>query len=205
MILFETEPDIAAFVETNLKTQEKIAVSGYTWVGKNRQHKEEGGVGYFIKNSIKNSCTVESDNNTTTEILWIKLKLKGQENLFIGVLYGKQESKHCRKELEEGYEVIERSVYSYTKTNNKIILVGDFNGKIGNDENGITNGDTYITANGRRVRSMVRTLNMVILNKHAKCEGKWTKVNTKNCNEKSIIDYAIRSKTIEKYYEGINR
>ena len=205
MILFETEPDIAAFVETNLKTQEKIAISGSTWVGKSRQHKEGGGGGYFIKNSIKNSSSVEPDNNTTTEILWIKLKLKGQENLFIGVLYGKQESKHCRKELEEGYEVIEISVYSYTKTNNKIILVGDFNGKIGNDENGITNGDTSITANGRRVRSMVRTLNMDILNKHAKCEGKWTRVNTKNCNEKSIIDYAIRSKTIEKYYEGINR
>ena len=33
IILFDTEPDIAAFVETNLKTQEKIAVSGYTWDG----------------------------------------------------------------------------------------------------------------------------------------------------------------------------
>ena len=66
MILFDTEPDIAAFVETNLKAQEKLAVCGYTWVGKNRQHKEGGGVGYFIKNTIKNSCTVEPDNNTTT-------------------------------------------------------------------------------------------------------------------------------------------
>ena len=132
MILFETEPDIAAFVETNLKTQEKIAISGYTWVGKHRQHKEWVGVRYFIKNSIKNSCTVEPDNNTTTEILWIKLKLKGQENLFIGVLYEKQDSKHCVKELEQGYEVIERSVYSYPKTNNKFILVDDFNGKLDN-------------------------------------------------------------------------
>ena len=51
MVLFNTEPDIAAFVETNLKAQEKIAVSGYTWVGKNRQHKEGGGGGYFIKNN----------------------------------------------------------------------------------------------------------------------------------------------------------
>ena len=51
MILFDTKPDIAAFVETNLKTQEKIAASGYTWVGKNRQHKEGGGVGCFIKNN----------------------------------------------------------------------------------------------------------------------------------------------------------
>ena len=51
MILFDIEPDIAVFVEANLKNQEKIAVSGYTWVAKNRQHKEGGGVGHFIKNS----------------------------------------------------------------------------------------------------------------------------------------------------------
>ena len=93
------------------------------WVRKNRQHKEGRGVGYFIKNTIKSSCTVEPDNNTTTEILWIKLKLKRQENLFIGVLCGKQKSKNCMKELEEEYEVIEKSISNYTETNNKIILV----------------------------------------------------------------------------------
>ena len=98
------------------------------------------------------------------------------------------------KELEEEYEVIEKSISNYTETNNKIILVGDFNGKIGNDENGITNGDTSITTNVKRIRSMVRTLNLDILNKHAKCEY----INTKNSNKKSIIDYAICSKTLSK-------
>ena len=57
------------------------------------------GVGYFIKDTNINFCTVEPDNNTTTEILWIKLKLKMQEKLFIGVLNGKQKRKHCKKEL----------------------------------------------------------------------------------------------------------
>ena len=52
--------------------------------------------------------------------------------------------------------------------------------------------------NGKRIRSMVRTLNLNILNKHAKCEGKWTRANTKNCNEKSILDYAICSKALSK-------
>ena len=79
MMLFDAEPDISAVVETNLKIKEKIAGSGYIWVGKNMQHKEGGVVGYVIKNTIKNSCTVEPDNNTTTEILWIKLKLKGKK------------------------------------------------------------------------------------------------------------------------------
>ena len=53
------------------------------------------------------------------------------------------------KELEEEYERMEKFISNYTETNNKIILVGDFNGKIGNDENGITNGDTSITTNGK--------------------------------------------------------
>ena len=48
-------------------------------------------------------------------------------------------------------KVIEKSVYNYTKTNNKIILVGDFNGKIGNYENGITYRRRR-TTNGRRIR-----------------------------------------------------
>ena len=45
---------------------------------------------------------------------------------------------------------------------------------------------------------MVRPLNLNILNKHTKCEGKWARLNTKNSNEKSIIDYSICSKTLLK-------
>ena len=87
-------------------------------------------------------------------------KIKKARKLIYRCLYGKQESKHCIKELEEEYEVTEKSIYNYTKRNNDVILVGDFNGKIGNDEIGITNGDTSITNNGRKIRSMVRTLNL---------------------------------------------
>ena len=43
MILFDTEPDIAAFVEKNLKTQENIAVSVYTWIEKIGSTKKEEG------------------------------------------------------------------------------------------------------------------------------------------------------------------
>ena len=79
------------------------------------------------------------------------------------------------KELKEEYEVIEKSISNYTETNNKIILVGDFNGKIDNDENGITNGNISVTTNGKKIRSMVRTLNLDILNKHAKMQRKMDK------------------------------
>ena len=67
-----------------------------------------------------------------------------------------------------------------------------------NDKNEITNGNTSITTNGRRIRSTVRKLNLDVLKKHSKCEGKWTKVNTKNSNENSMIDYATCSKIYNK-------
>ena len=51
IMLFDTGPEIAAFAKKNLKTKEKLGVSGYTWVGKNRQHKEGRGVVYFIKHN----------------------------------------------------------------------------------------------------------------------------------------------------------
>ena len=175
-ILFDIKPDVAAFVETNLKTKEKIAVSGYTWVGKNRQHKEGGGVAILLKTQLKiiallNQITIQLQKCYGSS--WNCYER--QENLFIGVLYGKQDNKHCMKELKEEYEVIEKSISNYTETNNKIILVGDFNGKIDNDENGITNGNISITTNGKKIRSMVRTLNLDILNKHAKMQRKMDK------------------------------
>jgi len=42
----------------------------------------------------------------------------------------------------------------------------------------------------------------VIVNKTIKCEGKWTRVNTKNVNEKSILDYVFTN--INLYEDIIN-
>ena len=65
MILFQTDPDTAAFVETHLTTTTTKNSSQWLYMGwKNKQHKEGEGAGYFIKNSIKNSCTTEPDNIT---------------------------------------------------------------------------------------------------------------------------------------------
>ena len=80
-----------------------------------------------------------------------------QGSLFSAVLYGKEENRYRIKELAEEYEVIKISIYNYTKTDNKIILVADFNRKPDNDENEITNGNTSLTTI-RRIWSMVRTL-----------------------------------------------
>ena len=68
------------------------------------------------------------------------------------------------------------------------MLLGDFNAKIGNDEHGIINGEPYKSRNDALLRVIIKHLNLEILNNKV-TEGKWTRINSNNINEKSIIDY----------------
>ena len=118
------------------------------------------------------------------------------------MFYGKQESKNNNTTLDEEFKIIERHLYEYIANNqNRIPLLGDFNAKIGNGEHGIPNGDPIITPNGKRLISLTNNFNLKILNKSPKCKGKWTRINTKNENEKSIIDYALCTQAL---YTNLN-
>ena len=54
-----------------------------------------------------------------------------------------------------------------------------------------------ITPNGKRLINLTNNFNLKIRNKSPKCKGKWTRVNTKNENEKSIIDYALCTQALD--------
>ena len=62
-------------------------------MGKNRA--SEGGVmGSLINSNIKTAITIEQQENTNTEAMWIRTHLKRKEILFIGLFYGKNESRN---------------------------------------------------------------------------------------------------------------
>ena len=75
------------------------------------------------------------------------------------------------------------------------------NAKIGNGEQDIPNGDPIITPNGKRLINLTNNFNLKILSKRLKCKGKWTRINTKNENKKSIIDYALCTQAL---YRNLN-
>ena len=41
-----------------------------------------------------------------------------------------------------------------------------------------------------------QTTQGVIVNKTPKCKGKWTRINTKNIEEKSILDYVMTNQSV---------
>ena len=124
--------------------------------------------------------------------MWIRIQLKRKETLFIELFYGKKENRNNNATLDEEFKIIEQHLYQHIANNqNYILLLGDFNAKIGNGEQGIPNGDPIIRPNRKRLINLANNFNIKILNKSPKCKDKWTRVNTKNENEKSIINYAV--------------
>ena len=118
-----------------------------------------GGIGFLINNIIKTAITIKQQKNTNTEIMWIRIQLKRKEALFIGLFYGKQESRNINITLDENCNIIERHLYQYTANNqNHILLLGDFNAKIGNGDQGIPNGDPKVTPNGKRLINLTNNL-----------------------------------------------
>ena len=116
---------------------------GIHGLGKNRAS-DVGGIGFLINNKIKTAITIEQQENTNTEIMWIRIQLKRKETLFIGLFYGKQETRNNNTTLDKEFKIIERHLYQYIANDqNHILLLGDFNAKIGNGEQGIPNGDPH--------------------------------------------------------------
>ena len=69
--------------------------------------------------------------------------------------------------------------------NEKLMIVGDFNCKVGQSIKGNTE---EVTCSGKRLIETVKNQDLFILNSHKKCEGTWTR---KERGKKSVIDYAL--------------
>ena len=85
--------------------------------------------------------------------------------------------------------------HTYTKNridnNSYVLILGDFNVKISNDQEGIENGDRIISRNVFLLRDMIKMQHLQLTNCIPCCVGKWTWVSTCNSNEKSITDYGL--------------
>ena len=54
-----------------------------------------------------------------------------------------------------------------------------------------------MTRNGKLLKEVFENHNLVLLNESTKCNGKITRQNTKNLEEKSAIDFIVCSESIE--------
>ena len=182
------DAQIATLTETKLGT---IAprVEGYTWITKNRKE-GAGGIAILVSEQLKNKTkNIQSLEEDDTEILWVEVETHGKPT-FVGVVYGKQENAPI-EEVERQFQTITTHILTL-KQKGKIILTGDFNAKINirktNYDGTPVNQET--SRNGKLLEKMLLDTKTKAISTESKT-GLWTRINTKNQNERSIIDYII--------------
>ena len=160
---------------------------------RNDRDSEGGGVMFGIKNKYK-KFTIEIKRNEPhhrEETLWIML---GSEfKIRIGILYTPQENTIKVAEIEEIYNRAAIEISEAKKKEQKVILMGDLNSKVGTIIKG--NYDLVSKA-GKILLKFIKKYNLQLVNAHEKTEGLWTRVMN---NERSVIDYIIIDKDDSQY------
>ena len=182
-ILHDNDPHLYLLTETQLR----MKIDGYNFYSCKREGKNGGGVGIFVKNDILNKTAPHiSDRNI--ELMWISLITKSNRPIMIGVYYGQQETRTSKSEIELEMSMLQEEICEMNNEGDMLIAM-DGNAKIG------LLGE-QISRNGHLLLHVFEETGLHILNNSDICEGKVTQTNTKNANEKSVIDFVVASPVV---------
>ena len=123
--------------------------------------------------------------------MWVVFQLKGGMKLAVGIIYMNPENSG-NEELDQSIAdkiVLEGKILQNKGMN--ILLIGDFNGHIGED---MLKGGGILNNNGKHFIEISNSLKLSIANCCNVCKGSWT---WNRGTERSIIDYLLVDKDLE--------
>ena len=176
--------DIMIFSETKLCNQEKRLIQGYKSHCLNRTTRA-GGVAIYYKENMDVKIVKK---NAECETLWVKVKGR-KDDLIIGGIYSPCEGNVSKTEISNFVRELEKD-FMEIKVNetNNILMLGDMNAHVGNDDQGINGNHDKIGTNGKEYRRFWRERELILCNNTEKCKGKWTRVDK---NSKTILDLTV--------------
>ena len=179
------QPALVCIIETHMQKEEEIQISGYSLVYRNDRSANSGGILIGVRDNIKNNSLELTQENKVGQSLWILLT-NTNKKIRIGIIYAPQENVTPNNELKLIYEDIREQIKIGKEEKQQILIIGDFNAKIGE---AVEDSKTQVTKGGRQLLKLANKENMIILNTvKEKCKGVWTRVQGE---EKSIIDYVL--------------
>ncbi|KAI8507953.1 hypothetical protein Bbelb_141930 [Branchiostoma belcheri] len=194
--------DIAALSETRLADEGQLQedAGGFTffWKGLPQEDRRIHGVGFAIRNSLLKDLE-EIPTGVNERLMTLRLKLSNRQNATVISCYAPTLTAED-KIKEKFYEDLENILKSIPTTD-KIILLGDFNARVGRDAahwNGTIgkNGVGNANSNGLLLLSLCTRYELVITNTLFRLKNKY---KTTWCHPRSkhwhLLDYVIvRSK-----------
>ena len=187
----ELQPTLCILLETHLKEEDWYEeIEGYQQIRRERKKGDGGGIMVMVKENMKSIIMpMDSDSN---EMIWLKVH-NSRMALKIGAIYMPQESQKSKQQLKEIYKEIEEEITRTDQHNERILLIGDFNCKVGKV---IEGNEEQISKGGKLLLGMMKKQKMVLINSLDVCKGRWTRIEK---NKKSILDYVLVKKEDAQY------
>ncbi len=193
--------DILSINETHLKSNEKISLPGYRWLGHNRrkQHvratRAFGGVGFFIKESVFDNYIVSEEFDSFDDMFGVLFVNKHTDYKFIVYsLYLPPENSNVYNDAPDFFNKLLLEAYRHVELD-AIYFVGDINAKIGdlNDYVDIDNVpqrsvlDTTTNNHGKALQEFLLDAKCCLVNGRITRENdNFTFISTRG---RSIVDY----------------
>ena len=189
----EVDPDIIALCETkNSGRLKKDELEAYEIVDSNITRGKEGflvGVRKGSFNIMREITETELQSIMTVRIEYPKM------NVRVIVVHAPQEKE--KKELrDEFFEEVLVQVERGVTSEDKVIIVGDFNARIIHDENNNI-GYEKESPNGKLLSELIDKYSLSVGNFHTECRGKWTRIQVRKKElVKSVLDYVLLPKSM---------
>ena len=179
-IIRTTNPTVIAITETHMYDDYELKIQGYEPF-RNDRNEDGGGVMFLVKTELKFITLEVKRTSEHLESLWILIN-NNKVKLRVGVVYFPQEQDQNLKEI---YKIIKEQVQESGRHDESVMIVGDFNCKIGKD---IEENHKLVTKGGRKLKKFVEKEGLKIMNSLENCNGTWTRDEK---GVKSILDYVI--------------
>ena len=178
----ELDVDIMVFSETKLGGTENRIIRGYKNFRLNRNTRA-GGVAIYYKKGLKVTLVKK---NPECETVWIKIS--GDQDLIVGGIYSPCEESVSKTDISNFVRELEKDFVELNVNHEHILMIGDLNAHIGNDDDGILGNNEKIGTNGKEYRRFMKERQLILCNNTSKCKGIWTRTQGDN---KSVLDLTI--------------
>ena len=153
------QPALLCIVETHMQKEEEIQIPGYSLVYRNDRSANSRGILIGVRDNTKNSLELKKENKVGQCLLILLTNTK--KKIRIGVIYEPQKNVTSNNELKLMYEDIREQIKIGKEEKQQILIIGDFNAKIGEAVEG---NKTQVTKGGRQLLKLVNKENMITLN-----------------------------------------
>jgi hypothetical protein len=108
--------------------------------------------------------------------------------------YGEIESRSNKNDIEERWQRLLEKIVRIEASNESVILIGDLNKLVGNEEFGVKGNHEKVSFGGKLIHQLLAGGKYILVNNTDKCEGgPFTRVDPADSTTRSCLDLVLIS------------